>query len=61
MVDTRVRKLEMRACDHQLMLPMMLGMAKKNPKFKDYLVATKIMTINCPELLPTCREMMEKR
>jgi branched-chain amino acid transport system substrate-binding protein len=59
-VDSPVGKLEMRACDHQLMLPMFAGVTKKSPQY-DYLIAGDIMTIAGKDYLPTCDEIMKVR
>jgi hypothetical protein len=56
-----VGKLEMRACDHQLQLPMMFGVAKKNPKFPDYLIASDIVTIPYKDYMPSCAEVLKTR
>ena len=60
-IDSPVGKIEMRACDHQLQLPMMFGVAKKNSKFPDYLVASDIVTIPYNEYMPTCEEVLKTR
>ena len=60
-IDSPVGKLEMRACDHQLQLPMMFGVAKKNPKFPDYLVASDIVTIPYKDYMPSCEEVLKTR
>jgi branched-chain amino acid transport system substrate-binding protein len=60
-IDSPVGKLEMRACDHQLQLPMMFGVAKKNPKFPDYLVASDIVTVPYKDYMPTCEEVLKAR
>jgi len=59
-VDSPVGKLEMRACDHQLMLPMFFGVTKKSPQY-DFLIAGDIMTIQGKDYLPTCDEIMKVR
>jgi len=50
-VDSPVGKLEMRKCDHQLMLPMFFGVTKKTPDH-DYLIATDIITIRARTTCP---------
>ncbi|MGD0488701.1 MAG: ABC transporter substrate-binding protein [Syntrophorhabdales bacterium] len=60
-IDSPVGKLEMRACDHQLQLPMMFGVAKKNPKFPDYLIASDIVTIPYKDYMPSCAEVLKTR
>jgi len=59
-VDTPVGKLEMRACDHQLMLPMFYGVTKASPQY-DFLIASDTMTIAGKDYLPTCDEIMKVR
>ena len=59
-VDSPVGKLEMRKCDHQLMLPMFFGVTKKAPGY-DYLIAGDLMTIPGKDYLPTCDEIMKVR
>lgn len=59
-VDSPVGKLEMRKCDHQLMLPMFFGVTKKSPEF-DYLVAGDLVTISGKDYLPECDEIMKVR
>ena len=59
-VDSPVGKLEMRKCDHQLMLPMFFGVTKKTPG-QDSLIAGDIMTIAGKDYLPECDEIMKVR
>ncbi len=59
-VDSPVGKLEMRKCDHQLMLPMFFGVTKKSPNYP-YLIAGDIVTIPGKDYLPTCDEIMSVR
>jgi branched-chain amino acid transport system substrate-binding protein len=59
-VDSPVGKLEMRACDHQLMLPMFFGVTKKSPQH-DYLIAGDLQTISGKDYLPTCEEIKKVR
>ncbi len=60
-VDSPVGKLEMRKCDHQLMLPMFYGVTKKSPQYPDFLIAGDTMTIAGKDYLPTCDEIMKVR
>ncbi len=60
-IDSPIGKLEMRACDHQLQLPMMFGKTMKSPKFKDFLVAGDIVTIPFKDYMPTCEEVLKTR
>jgi len=59
-VDSPVGKLEMRACDHQLMLPMFAGVTKSSPQY-DFHIAGDLMTIQGKDYLPTCDEIMKVR
>ncbi len=59
-VDTPVGKLQMRACDHQLTLPMYYGVTKKVPGYK-FLVGSDMMAVAAKDYLPTCDEMKKIR
>jgi branched-chain amino acid transport system substrate-binding protein len=59
-IDSPVGKLELRACDHQLMLPMFFGVTKKVPQYP-FLIASDIMTIPAKDYLPTCEEIKALR
>jgi branched-chain amino acid transport system substrate-binding protein len=60
-IDSPVGKLEMRACDHQLQLPMIFGVTKKDPKVQDHLVAGDLATIPYEEYMPSCEEVLKMR
>ncbi len=53
-------KIEMRKCDHQVVLPMYLGVTKKSPKY-GFVIATDIVTLAGDEVLPTCEEIAKAR
>ena len=53
-------ELEMRACDHQVVLPMYLGVTKKSPKY-GFVISTDIVTLTGDEVLPTCDEIRQGR
>ncbi|MDH5695319.1 MAG: ABC transporter substrate-binding protein [Dehalococcoidia bacterium] len=59
-VDSPVGEVEMRACDHQVILPMFMGVTKKVPEY-DFLIATDIVTVPGKELMPTCEEIAVAR
>ena len=59
-VDSPAGKIEMRACDHQAVLPMYLGITKKEPG-KDYIVASDIVTLTGDEVMPSCEEIKAAR
>ena len=53
-------EIEMRACDHQLVLPMYLGVTKKVPEY-DFLISSDIVTLTGDEVMPTCDEIKATR
>ena len=60
-LDSPVGKMEMRKCDHQVMLPMFWGVTKKSPRYKDFLIATDIQTIPAKDYMPSCEEVLAHR
>ncbi len=59
-IDSPVGKLELRACDHQLMLPMFFGVTKKVPQYP-FLIASDIVTIPPKDYMPACEEIKTLR
>ncbi len=59
-LDSPVGRLEMRKCDHQLVLPMYFGKTKKDARFP-FLVAGDVETIAGKDYMPTCDEVMKQR
>jgi len=59
-IDSPIGKLEMRACDHQVTLPMYYGVTKKVPGY-DFLIGSDIVTVAGKDYLPSCEEMMKLR
>lgn len=59
-IDSPVGKIEMRACDHQVVLPIFMGVTKKKPG-SDILVATDIVTLRGEDVMPTCEEIKKAR
>ena len=59
-VDTPVGELEMRAFDHQLMLPMFMGVTKKVPEYP-FLIASDIITIPAKDVIPSIEEIKKVR
>jgi len=59
-VDTPVGKVTMRAYDHQAMLPMFMGVTKKQGDYP-FLTATDIVTIPGKEAMPTIEEIKKAR
>ena len=60
MIDSPAGKLEMRACDHQTVLPMYLGVTKKVPQY-NHLISSNIVTITGKDVMPSCEEIMKAR
>ena len=52
--------LEMRACDHQMVYPMYLGVTKKAPQY-NFLISSNIVALPGKEILPTCDEIKAAR
>jgi branched-chain amino acid transport system substrate-binding protein len=52
--------LEMRACDHQALFPMYLGVTKNVPQY-NFLISSDIVALPGKEILPTCDEIMKAR
>jgi len=59
-IDSPGGKIEMRACDHQAVLPMYLGVTKKVPQY-DFLISGNIVTLAGKDIMPTCEEIMKTR
>jgi len=59
-VDSPAGEVEMRACDHQAVLPMFMGVTKKVPQY-DFLISTDIVTLPGKEVMPTCEEIKKSR
>jgi branched-chain amino acid transport system substrate-binding protein len=59
-IDSPGGKIEMRACDHQAVLPMYLGVTKKVPQY-DFLISSDIMTLTGEDVMPSCEEIMKAR
>ena len=56
-----VGRLELRACDHQLLLPTYYGVTKKVPEYKDFLVGTDIITVAPQDGVSTCEDIQKAR
>jgi branched-chain amino acid transport system substrate-binding protein len=52
--------MEMRACDHQVTLPMFFGVTKKSAEF-DFLVASDVVSVPGQEYMPSCAEIAKAR
>ncbi|RLB39268.1 MAG: amino acid ABC transporter substrate-binding protein [Deltaproteobacteria bacterium] len=52
--------IEMRACDHQAVLPMFLGVTKYSPKY-GVVISSNIVTLRGDQVMPSCEEIMKER
>jgi len=52
--------IEMRACDHQAVLPMYLGVTKKVPQY-NHLISSNIVTLTGKDVMPSCEEIKKAR
>jgi branched-chain amino acid transport system substrate-binding protein len=59
-IDSPVGRIEMRACDHQVILPMYLGTTKVSPEL-GVAISSDIYTLRGVEVMPSCQEIMEAR
>ena len=59
-VNSPVGEIEMRACDHQAVLPLYMGTLKKVPQY-NFLISSDIVTLPGREILPTCEEIKKVR
>ncbi|MGD9060123.1 MAG: ABC transporter substrate-binding protein [Desulfobacterales bacterium] len=59
-IQSPVGRIEMRACDHQAILPMNFGVTKLSPEY-GFAIATDILTLRGTEVMPSCQEITEAR
>jgi branched-chain amino acid transport system substrate-binding protein len=59
-IDSPGGKIEMRACDHQAVLPMYLGVTKKVPPY-NHLISSNIVTLTGKDVMPSCEEVVKTR
>jgi branched-chain amino acid transport system substrate-binding protein len=59
-IQSPVGRIEMRACDHQAILPMNFGVTKLSPEY-GFAIATDIYTLRGAEVMPSCQEVMDAR
>jgi len=59
-LSSPVGPMEMRACDHQVTLPMFFGVTKKSPKY-DFLIAGDIVLVPGKDTMPSCAEIAKAR
>ncbi len=56
-----VGRLELRKCDHQLLLPTFVGVTKKVPEYKDFLIGTDITMVSAADGTPSCEQVLKTR
>lgn len=59
-VNSPVGEVEMRACDHQAVLPMFMGVTKKVPQY-NFLISADIVNLSGNDVMPTCEEIKKVR
>lgn len=59
-VDSPVEAIEIRAYDHQAMLPMFMGVTKKVPEYP-FLIGSEIVTIPAKDVMPSIEEIKKAR
>ena len=59
-IGSPVGRIEMRACDHQVILPMFLGVTKVSSEM-GFAVSSDIYTLRGAEVMPSCKEIQEAR
>jgi branched-chain amino acid transport system substrate-binding protein len=59
-IQSPAGRIEMRACDHQVILPMYLGVTKLSPEM-GVAVSSDIYTLRGAEVMPSCEEVMKAR
>ena len=59
-VDSPIGEIEMRAYDHQAMLPMYMGVTKKVPEYP-FLIGSDIITIPAKDAIPSIEEIKKAR
>ncbi len=59
-IQSPAGRIEMRACDHQAILPMYFGVTKLSPEL-GVAVSTDIYTLRGAEVMPSCQEIMKAR
>ncbi len=59
-IESPAGEIEMRACDHQVVLPIFMGVTKKVPEY-DFVITTDIVTLTGNDVMPTCEEIMKAR
>ncbi len=56
-----IGRLEMRACDHRVMLPTYVGVTRRTKEYKDFLIGTDIVAVSAKDSTPSCEEVRQTR
>jgi branched-chain amino acid transport system substrate-binding protein len=59
-IESPVGEVEMRAYDHQVVLPIFLGVTKKVPQY-DFIISSDIVTLPGKDVMPTIEEIKKAR
>ena len=59
-IESPVGEIEMRECDHQVVLPMFLGVTKREAG-KNLVISSDIVTLTGDAVMPTCDEIKKAR
>ena len=59
-IASPIGKVEMRACDHQVVLPIFMGVTTKVPEY-DFLISSDIVTLTGKDVMPSCEEIEKAR
>ncbi len=59
--QTPIGEVEMRACDHQAVLPMFMGVTKKDAKYPDFLIAGDLVKVEGKDVMPSCDDIKKAR
>jgi len=59
-VSSPVGDVEMRACDHQAVLPIFFGVTKKTAAY-DFPISTDIVAVAGKDVMPSCDDIAKSR
>jgi len=59
-IDSPLGPVEMRACDHQAVLAIHMGVTTQSPDY-DFLIATDVVTVPGEDVMPSCEEIEAAR
>jgi branched-chain amino acid transport system substrate-binding protein len=59
-INSPAGPIEVRACDHQVILPMYLGITRYSPEHK-VVISSDIVTLRGSEVMPSCSDILKAR